>query len=122
MKITVKEVVSYKGHSIKANGNLDITFTAMYSELTNSIEVLQLLNNDVKIIAKLPGEKAKSLGTFNVKNVTFDGDGESVLKFTSLCEFVELENINDLVSQENFQIKIEGDVELEDGEGEKENE
>lgn len=122
MKITVKEVVSYKGHSIKANGNLDITFTAMYSELTNSIEVLQLLNNDVKIIAKLPGEKAKSLGTFNVKNVTFDGDGQSVLKFTSLCEFVELENINDLVSQENFQIKIEGDVELEDGEGEKENE
>lgn len=122
MKITVKEVVSYKGHSIKANGNLDITFTAMYSELTNSIEVLQLLNNDVKIIAKLPGEKAKSLGTFNVKNVTFDGDGQSVLKFTSLCEFVELENINDLVSQENFQVKIEGDVELEDGEGEKENE
>ena len=121
MKITVKEVVSYKGHSIKANGNLDITFTAMYSELTNSIKVLQLLNNDVKIIAKLPGEKAKSLGTFNVKNVTFDGDGQSVLKFTSLCEFVELENINDLVSQENFQIKIEGDVELE-GEGENENE
>ena len=90
MKISIKEVVSYKGHSVKANGNMDISFSAMYGELTNSIKVLQLLNNDVVIVAKLPGAKPVKLGSFNVKNVLFDGDGESVLKFTSLIDFVEI--------------------------------
>lgn len=121
MKINVKGVVSYRGHSVKANGNMEISFKAMYSEITNSMQVLQLLNNDVKITAKLPGTKPVVLGTYNVKNVMFDGDGESVLKFVSLVEFVEMDNINTLVSQENFQIKIEGDVETEN-ENEKESE
>ena len=116
MKVTVKEVVSYKGHSVQRNGNLSISFSAMYSEITNSMKLLQLLNNDVKILAKLPGEKPIPLGTFNVKSVLFDGDGESVIKFVSLCEFVELENINAIVSQENFQIRFEGDIEAENEE------
>lgn len=115
MKISIKEVVSYKGHSVKANGNMDISFSAMYSELTNSIKVLQLLNNSVTVVAKLPGAKPIKLGSFNVKNVLFDGDGESVLKFTSLVDFIEMEAINSIISQENFQIKMEADVELEEG-------
>jgi len=122
MKVTVKEVVSYKGHSVQKNGNLNISFSAMYSEITNSMQLLQLLNNDVKILAKLPGEKAISLGTFGVKSILFGGDGTSVLKFTSLCDFVELENINAIVSQENFQVKFEGDIEAENEEEEKEGE
>lgn len=115
MNISIKEIVSYKGHSVKANGNMDISFSAMYSELTNSIKVLQLLNNDVIIVAKLPGAKPVKLGSFNVKNVLFDGDGESVLKFTSLIDFVEMENVNKIISQENFAIKMESNVELEEG-------
>lgn len=114
MNISIKEVVSYKGHSVKANGNIDISFSAMYGELTNSIKVLQLLNNDVTIVAKLPGSKAVKLGNFNVRSVLFDGDGESVLKFTSMVDFVEMENVNTVISQENFQIKMEANVELED--------
>lgn len=116
MKISIKEIVSYKGHSVKANGNVDISFSAMYGEVTNSIKVLQLLNNSVLIFAKLPGNKPIKLGSFNVKNVLFDGDGESILKFTSLVDFVEMDSLNKIISQENFQIKMEADVELEEGE------
>lgn len=113
MKISIKEVVSYKGHSVKANGNVDISFSAMYGEITNSINVLQLLNNDVVIIAKMPGSKPVKLGSFNVRNVLFDGDGESVLKFTSLVDFVEMDSLNKIISQENFIIKMESDIEME---------
>ena len=115
MKIEIKEIVSYKGHSVKANGNMDISFSAMYGELINSIKVLQLLNNNVNIVAKLPGAKPIKLGEFNVKNVLFDGDGESVLKFVSLIDFVEMDSINEIISQENFTIKMESDVEIEEG-------
>ena len=116
MKISIKEVVSYKGHSVKANGNVDVSFSAMYGEITNSIKVLQLLNNDVIIVAKLSGEKPIKIGSFSVKNVLFDGDGESILKFTSMVDFIEMDSLNKIISQENFQIKLESNVDLEEGE------
>lgn len=116
MLIKINTIASYKGHSVKANGTIDITFSCMYSEITKSIEVLQLLNNDVKIMAKLPATKPTKLGTFNVKSVSFDGDGKSVLKFNSLVEFVEMESINSIISQENFQLRLEADVEMEEEE------
>ena len=115
MKISIKEVVSYKGHSVKANGNVDISFNAMYDQLTKSMEVLQMLNNDITITAKLSGSKPVKLGTFSVKNVLFDGDGESVLKFVSLVDYIEMDNINSIISQENFQLRMEAYIETEDG-------
>jgi len=117
-KVSIKEIASYKGHSVKANGNIDITFSAMYGEITNSMQVLQMLNNDVKIAVKLAGEKPLKLGSFSVKSVMFDNDGESILKFTSLTDYVEMENLNAIVSQENFQIRFEAEIELEEGERE----
>lgn len=114
MQIAIKEIVSYKGHSVKKNGVLDLTLSAMYGELTNSIKVLQLLNNDVKITVKLSGSNPMNLGVFSVKNVTFDGDGESILKFTSMVDYVEIDNINAIISQENFQIKLQSEIEMEE--------
>lgn len=45
----VKEVVTYGGHSLKASGSVDLTLKAGYSELTNSIKLMQMFNNDVSI-------------------------------------------------------------------------
>lgn len=114
MDISVKEIVSYKGHSIGANGNINVTFSAMYDQLTNSIQVLQLLNSDVKILAKLAGNKPVSLGVFTIKSVNFNANGESTIKFVSLTDYVEIDNLNSIISQENFQIKMESKIEVED--------
>ena len=54
-KVVVKEVVNYKGHSVKANGSVDLSFSAMYDELTNTIQCLQMLNNDVDIVLLAEG-------------------------------------------------------------------
>ena len=110
-KISIKEFVRYNGHNVKSNTTVALNFKAMYSELTKTIQVLQLLNNDVKITA---GDKP--LGTFRVKNVSVSDDGESTLKFESMADAVEMDNLNSLINLENeVAIVMESVVDLEDG-------
>ena len=110
-KITIKEFVKYNGHNVKSNTTVSLNFKAMYSELTKTIQVLQLLNNDVKIEAD-----GKPLGVFRVKNVSVSDDGESTLKFESMADAVEMDNLNSLVTAENeIKITMESVVDLEDG-------
>lgn len=118
MIVKIKEVVTYAGHSLKANGAVDFTLKAAYSELTNSIQMMQMLNNDVDIKAKLPGHSPMKLGQFRIKQIVVDGDGESVLKFNGLNDYIELDNLNllPLNNEDNkeFQILAEAEIEMED--------
>ncbi len=118
MIVKIKEVVTYAGHSLKANGAVDFTLKAAYSELTNSIQMMQMLNNDVDIKAKLPGHSPMKLGQFRIKQIVVDGDGESVLKFNGLNDYIEMDNLNllPLNNEDNkeFQILAEAEIEMED--------
>lgn len=122
MNIKVKEVVKYGGHSLSANGSVNFTLKAMYDELANSIKLMQMLNNDVSIKAKVPGQKAMKLGIFRVKQIIVDGDGESTLKFNGLNDYIEMDNLNvlPLNSDENkeFVVLMETDIEEEETESE----
>lgn len=95
MNIKVKEVVKYNGHSLSANGSVNLAFKAMYGELTNTIKTMQMLNNDVTIKAKV-GNKALKLGMFRIKDIRIGGDGESTIKFNGLNDYVEMDNLNEL--------------------------
>ena len=117
-KIVIKQFVRYNGHNVKSNTTVSLNFKAMYSELTKTIQILQLLNNDVKIEAD-----GKPLGVFRVKNVSISDDGESTLKFESMADAVEMDNLNSLVTAENeVKITMESVVDLEDGNEEVEEE
>ena len=120
--VKVKEVVKYGGHSLSANGSVNFTLKASYSELTNTIQMMQMLNNDVNIKAKLPAGKPMKLGMFRIKQIVIDGDGESTLKFNGLNDYIEMDNLNllPLNSDENkeFVILMEAEVEVEEEEGE----
>jgi hypothetical protein len=122
MNLKVKEVVTYGGHSLKANGAVDFTLKAGYSELTNSIKLMQMLNNDVNIKARIPGEKPKKLGMFRIKQIVVDGDGESVLKFNGLNDHIEMDNLNMLPLNDSetkeFVVLMTAEIEEEDGEEE----
>lgn len=122
MNVRIKQVVTYKGHSLSANGSVNFTLKAAYSELPNSIQMMQMLNNDVDIKAKLPGSKPMKLGMFRIKQIVVDGDGESVLKFNGLNDYIEMDNLNllPLNNDENkeFVIMAEAEIEMEDEEGE----
>lgn len=118
MNVKVKQVVKYGGHSLSANGSVNFTLKAQYSELTSSIELMQMLNNDVSIKAKVPGGKPMKLGFFRIKQIIIDGDGESTIKFNGLNDYIEMDNLNvlPLNSDENkeFIVLMEADIETED--------
>lgn len=94
MNIKVKEVVKYGGHSLSANGSVNFTLKASYSELTNSIKLMQMLNNDITIKAKIPGSQPMKLGFFRIKQIVIDGDGESTIKLNGLNDYIEVDNLN----------------------------
>lgn len=118
--IKVRQVVKYSGHSVGANGSINLTLKASYSELTNTVNLLQLLNNDVSIKAKLPGGKPMKLGTMRVKDIKVDGDGESIVKFNGLSDYIEVDNLNGLIASEEFVVMYEADVEEEEDDADEE--
>lgn len=113
-RIKVKGFFSYKGHSVLQNGSVNLTLKAMYSEITNSVQLLQMLNNDVAIQVKMGSEKPFQIGTFRIKSVNFDGDGESIVKFNSLNDYVDIDNINKLITKDEFRVLFSTSIEEED--------
>ena len=120
VEVRAQFVSEYGGHNCKSSGAFEITLCTEYGELTNVIQTLQMLSNDVRIGAKLPGQAQMKLGTFRIKKVTIDGDGTAKVLFNSEVDSVEINNINNLVTKERFQVRLVADVELEDGESEDE--
>lgn len=121
MIVKVKQVVKYDGHSLSSNGSVNFKLRASYSELVNSIKFMQMLNNDVIIKAKIPGSKVMKLGIFRIKQIVFDGDGESKITFNGLNDFIEMDNLNLLPLKNNeetneFQVLCESNVEDEENE------
>ena len=119
--VKVREVVSYGGHSLSANGSVNLTLKAGYSELVNTIGAMQMLNNDITIKAKLPGQKPMALGMFRIKSIGIDGDGESTLKFNGLNDYAEMDNLNLLPTKRDdgdgtFVVMMVAEVEPEGGE------
>lgn len=124
MILKVKQVVTNAGYRVGANGSVSISFAAKYSELTNTIKLQQLLNNDVEIKAKVPTGTGKpqvlNLGNFRVKRTTIDDDGESKVEFNGITDYIEMDNLNKLPLNSDdlkeFTILVTADVESEDGE------
>ena len=52
MEVKVKEVVKYGGHSLSANGSVNFTLKAEYSELTNTMldQAHEIIDNSDIII------------------------------------------------------------------------
>lgn len=118
--IKIKMVVEYGGHNCGANGNVNLTVKAMYSELVNTIQVQQMLNNDVVVKAKMPGMKAIKLGMFRIASTTIGGDGQSKIKFNGLNDYIEMDNLNMLPTNKSedkqFAILMQAEIEDEDEE------
>lgn len=123
-QIKVKQVVKYGGHSLSANGSVNFTLKAAYSELVNTIQAMQMLNNDVVIKAKVPGSKPMKLGMFRIKQITVDGDGESTIKFNGLNDYIEMDNLNllPLNTDDNKEFTVLMEAQIESEEDEEDNE
>lgn len=118
-KIDIEQVVTSGGYSINANGIAMVTFKSKYGELVNTVNMLQLLSNDVDVIAKVPGEKDRAVGKyFRIKQIIVDGDGEQTVKLQGVSEFVDTESLASLPFKNaevpEFRVHLTSSIELED--------
>jgi len=119
-KADVKAVATYNGHSIKPNGNVDLNMKFAYDELVNYLQLVQMLNNDINVMIKMPEMKAFKLGIFKLKNLRICDDGEGMLQLNSMTDFVEIDNLNSLVGKEIFVARFVAEMEIESEDEEEE--
>jgi len=96
-EIKFKVVGQYNGHSIKNNNTVDLSFKFWYDELVNSIKLIQLLNENITIAAKIGDGKPFVLGMFMIKDIKIGSDGQMVAKFNSHVDYVEIDNFKYLI-------------------------
>lgn len=110
-EIKVKSVAKYNGHSFKQNKAVDLSVRFEYSELPNYVKLIQLLNENIIIKVKQSDKPVKKLGTFMLKEIKIDHDGEGIVKFNSMLDYVEADEINALVGDGLFKIMFEAQTE-----------
>lgn len=112
MKVKLKLLAEYNGHSIKPNKSVDFGFKCSYDQLPKYVQVVQLLNENTELFVKLSKDDPTiSLGTFMLKDFRISHDGEGQIKFNSQIDFVEVDNLNKLAGTEIFMIKLQSDLE-----------
>lgn len=92
----------YDGHHIKGNGDLDLNFKMPYSELLSVIKITQMINTNINVSARIANKKPFKLGTFMMKNISIDREGESKVRFNSEVNTVEMENFVSLAEKDQI--------------------
>jgi len=95
-EVSIRQVVTYQNHNRRNNGAVTLNLNSEYGELVHTIELQQLLSLDIRITAKVVGQREFGLGMFRLKKSTILDDGESKLQFEGLSDFVEVDNLNNL--------------------------
>lgn len=113
-KFKQKGVASFEGMTIGKNKTVQVKFKLPYDEIITSVELLQGLNTDITVKAKIPNKEAMVLGLFTIGGVNFDRDGNAVIPFKSLTDNVNLDNICSLVDEEYIQLMFLAVLELPD--------
>ena len=116
-KVSVMAVANYKGHSLSDNGSVNLSFKFKYDQLVNVIQTIQMLSNDINVSARIAGDAPLKLGMFRLKSISIDDDGESVIKLNGLNDYVEVDNLNNLVTKDLFKVKFVAEIEEEDDDG-----
>jgi hypothetical protein len=121
--VRIKTEASYMNHSVKQNKSIDITFKMPYSELTQYIQAIQMLNENITLAGKIGSDKKPiKFGTFMINGINIDRDGEGKLKFNSQLDFVDPATINELATRndEPLVLLLRADIDVEEEEKEEE--
>lgn len=88
-EVKIKFEAKYQTHNVKSNKSIDVTFKMSYSELTQYLQTIQMLNENVLVASKIGADKPRKLGTFMISNLNVGGDGEGKLKINSQLDYVD---------------------------------
>lgn len=110
--VSVKTLGKYHGHNVRPNKTIDVSFVVNYDELPNYIKLVQMLNENVEVYAKIQSNKPIRLGMFMIKTINIDHDGAATIKFNSNFDYVEADNLNKLLG-ETLQLMFKAEIEVE---------
>lgn len=113
-KFKQKGVATFQGLSIGSNKTVQLKFKLRYDEILTSVELLQGLNSDITVHAKIGDDKPVNLGIFTIGAVNFDKDGNATIPFKSLVDNVNLDNINSIIDEDYIQLRFMAIIELPD--------
>ena len=113
-KFKQKGVATFQGLSIGRNKTVQLKFKLRYDEILTSVELLQGLNSDITVHAKIGDDKPANLGIFTIGAVNFDKDGNATIPFKSLVDNVNLDNINSIIDEDYIQLRFMAIIELPD--------
>lgn len=119
-EVKLKSVCKYNGHSFKTNKSVDLSLKFGYDELTNYIQAIQMLNENITMKVKVGDNQGKEIGTFMIKEIKIDGDGEGTIKLNSSIDFVDANAINSIVIGETFRVMLEAKIDVEEEQTENE--
>ena len=117
-----KGIATFEGLTISKNRTVVLKVKLRYDEVITSINLLQGLNSDITVHAKVPDRKAMNLGIFNIGAVNFDKDGNATIPFKSMVQNVNLDNICSLTDEDYIQLRFMAVLELPQNEEEQEEE
>lgn len=117
-EIKFKAVGKYAGHQVKPNKSVDLGIKFSYDQLPNTVNFLQLFNENIDVYYRNSDKKAIKLGSFMLKSFGYDHDGEATLKLNSMTDYVETNTINELISDDLFIFMFKAIIESENDEEE----
>lgn len=116
-KIKFKLIGRYNGHNAKPNKAFTTGFTFGYDQLKDSVQCLQLLNENVEVVVKIADGKPLPLGMFMIEGYNVNRDGEATVKLNTTLDYVEEGNFTDLAKElitvmfrASINIEEEGDL------------
>ena len=121
-EVKIKTEGQYNGHSVKASKSVDVNFKVPYSELTSYIQSIQMLNENVEVIARIGSDKPLRLGSFMINNINIGNDGEGKIRLNSQLDFVDSDAISQLANRNDEPLKLlfKAQIESEDEDEEEE--
>jgi hypothetical protein len=117
-EVKVKIIGNYNGHSFKSNKSVDLGLIFEYGELLNYIKLVQMINENIDVQAKIGDTKVRKLGLFMFKSLTISHDGEGSLKLNSQLDYVESTMIDALVGEERVGLLFKASIQVDDEEAE----
>lgn len=106
-ELKIRSIAKYNGHSLKNNKSVDLSLKFAYEELPNYIKLIQFLNENTTISVKRPDVASQKLGTFMVYEIKIDRDGEGIIKFNSMLDYVNADEITTIVGNDLFKVQFE---------------
>lgn len=98
----------YNGSTVKKDFQVELKFLFTDDQLPKALGFVAGIGRNIKLRAMIVDDKL-DLGSFNIKKIQIDKNGNTLIVFASLIDYVNIQQINGLLI-ENEEISLVGKI------------